>query len=196
MSCDSTQGSCDLSCDSQEDETATLLHALQMKAAAFSDAGWLEYWNNIAHSLLAQGWKSVYPHITYNKLESVTGLTFLMNAGESEEVSGDEELEMNEIMRATEALDITSVDNSTVAMETTNQTTKLCNESHDMTPPTDDQIKKMWLEFYNSYYWYCYQRWLEKKDETDGDSGLCKREEEIEDKEEGTAELVSGTCIT
>ena len=180
-SCGPTQESCDPSCDqaSLEDETAVLLQAVQTKAAALSDAGWLDHWSHTAPCLLAQSWSSLHPHIPLTSLHRVTGLDFLLGDESGERVEEGEEGEegMSDIVRATETLDIAG---GAVAMEAANQ----CDESHDIeTPPTDDEIKSMWSEFYNSYYWHCYQLWL---GEGEGEEGEGEGEQgEGEDGEVG-----------
>ena len=144
-----------------EDETAALLRALKVKAAAFSDSDWLAHWNSHAPSLLARGWLSLHPLISLASVERATGLRFLVAAAGETGETGEEV--MVEVVRATGALDISSD-----------------NESHDslLAPPTDDEIQRLWGKVYNDHYWYCYWKWVEgKSDQNCGREGGCEEGE-------------------
>ena len=154
-----------------EAERSTLLRALRTKAAAFSDTGWQEHWSTAGPPLLAAAWSSLHPHISLSSVEAATGLTFLVSApcsgsgergdpGESGESgdpgeagdpgeSGEEVIE--EIVRGTGALKIAGGND--------------CSVSHDftLTPPTDDEIRRLWDDVYNTQYWFWFQRWREKR---------------------------------
>lgn len=130
-----------------------------MKAAAFSDSAWLAHWSHTAPWLLAQGWTSLYPHIPLHEVERATGIGFLVAA-----VRGKDE--MRDLVRATQTLDITTDGCESVAMETANQ--EACDESCDPQTVTDEEIRRLWEELYNSYYWYCYQTWVEGEREGEG----------------------------
>lgn len=135
-----------------------------MKAAAFSDSDWLLHWNSSGPSLLARKWSSLHPHIALSSVETATGLRFLVPAsGEMGEVGGSGKEGMGEIMRATGALEIAG--------------DKECERSHDpiLTPPTDDEIRRLWNEMYNSQYWYWFQQWREER------RGEVEKEEEVEE---------------
>lgn len=147
-----------------QDETATLLHALQMKAAAFSDSAWQAHWNRTAPWLLARGWASLYPHIPLAEVERATGVGFLVAAVRRE--NGEDV--MSDLVRATQTLDITTDNCESVAMETANQEAS-CDKSHDPQAITDEEIQRLWGELYNSYYWYCYQSWVEGEGKREGE---------------------------
>ena len=224
-----------------EGSTAGLLAALAVKAAAFSDRGWMDHWNQSGPSLLARRWSSLHPHIPLSSLERATGVGFLVSAareggeggeiggigedgeiggigedgeiggigedgeiggigedgeiggigedgkiggigedgkiggigedgeiggigedgdgeigGIGEDVDGEiggigEDGEIGDIVRATAALEISD------------------DRSHEdqVTPPTDDEIRRLWTEMYNTHYWYWYQRWT-------GEEGGCE----------------------
>ena len=62
-----------------------------------------------------------------------------------------------------EALMDVSTQNSTVkSTESESQAEPgvSCDQSHDHpVTVTDDEIRQLWEEHYNSYYWYCWQQW-------------------------------------
>lgn len=149
-----------------------------MKAAAFSDSDWLLHWNSSGPSLLARKWSSLYPHISLSSVETATGLMFLVPAsgevGEVGEVGGSGKEGMGEIMRATGALEIAG--------------DKECERSHDpiLTLPTDDEIRRLWNEMYNSQYWYWFQQWREER----------RGEVEVEkEEEEEVEEVADQDCV-
>ena len=158
-----------------------------MKAAAFSDAAWLDHWDQHGPTLVARGWASLYPHLPLAQVERATGVGFLVTAVGGEGVEGGvgdlvtgvsgEGVEggVGDLVRATESLVIseeeaqatgnrgTADTSETVVMETTNQTPK-ASCAHDpeprtLTSATDEELQRLWGEHYNTYYWYCYQQW-------------------------------------
>lgn len=131
-----------------------------MKAAAFSDSAWQAHWNQTAPWLLARGWASLYPHIPLAEVERATGVGFLVAAVRRE--NGEDV--MSDLVRATQTLDITTDGCESVAMETANQEAS-SDKSHDPQVITDEEIQRLWGELYNSYYWYCYQSWVEGEGE-------------------------------
>ena len=143
------------------DEAAALLQALQVKVAAFSDSAWLAHWDLTAPSLLAHGWASVYPHVPLPVVERATGVRFLVAAVSGESGEDGEEV-MSDLVKATESLDITA---DASEMETANQNITQIPS----TPATDEEIKRFWGDLYNSYYWYCYQNWVEGEGEGEGE---------------------------
>ena len=195
-----------------EAERSTLLRALCTKAAAFSDTGWQGHWSTAGPPLLAAAWSSLHPHISLSSVEAATGLTFLASApcsgsgetgergdpggsgesgdpgeagdpGESGESgdpgeagdpgeSGEEVIE--EIVRGTGALKIAGGND--------------CSVSHDLTltPPTDDEIRRLWDDVYNTQYWFWFQRWREKR--------TVEEEEEQAQNECGGSECGEGGC--
>ena len=70
---------------------------------------------------------------------------------------------MGEIVRATGALEIIGDDKSAVSHDM----------SHDslVTPPSDEEIRRLWGEVYNTRYWYWYQRWREDLAQNGGEEG-------------------------
>ena len=157
-----------------------------MKAAAFSDSDWLLHWNSSGPSLLARKWSSLYPHISLSSVETATGVRFLVpvsgemgEVGEVGEVGGSGKEGMGEIMRATGALEIAG--------------DKECERSHDpiLTPPTDDEIRRLWNEMYNSQYWYWFQQWREERR---GEVEKVEVEEEEEVEEVADQDCVEEVC--
>ena len=54
-----------------------LLEALRLKAKAFADKNWEEYWKSEGPSLLARGWVNMYPLIPLQRVEEVCAVDFL-----------------------------------------------------------------------------------------------------------------------
>ena len=137
------------------------MRALRLKAAVFSDGGWQEHWSRSGPSLLASAWSSLFPHIPLSSVETATGLEFLVSAACASGEGG--EGVMGEIVRATGALEITGDDESAVSHDM----------SHDslVTPPSDEEIRRLWGEVYNTQYWYWYQRWREDLAQNGGEEG-------------------------
>ena len=100
---------------------------------------------------------------------------------------------MGEIVRATGALEIIGDDESAVSHDM----------SHDslVTPPSDEEIRRLWGEVYNTQYWYWYQRWREDLAQNGGEEGEggCVEGECVEGEcEEGGCEEgegVEGKCV-
>lgn len=62
---------------SEEDE---LLGALQLKAEAFANKNWNEYWKSEGPSLLAGGWVNAHPLVPLRRVEEVCAIDFLSSA--------------------------------------------------------------------------------------------------------------------
>lgn len=62
---------------SEEDE---LLGALQLKAEAFANKTWNEYWKSEGPSLLAGGWVNAHPLVPLRRVEEVCAIDFLSSA--------------------------------------------------------------------------------------------------------------------
>ena len=62
---------------SEEDE---LLGALQLKAEAFANKNWNEYWKSHGPSLLAGGWVNTHPLVPLRRVEEVCAIDFLSSA--------------------------------------------------------------------------------------------------------------------
>ncbi len=56
------------------------MESLRLKAEAFSNAGWSEYWVTHGPSLLASGWLAVHPHVPLERLRRVCALHCLTQA--------------------------------------------------------------------------------------------------------------------
>ena len=54
-----------------------LLGALRLKAEAFADKNWEEYWKSEGPSLLARGWVNMHPLIPLQRVEEVCAVDFL-----------------------------------------------------------------------------------------------------------------------
>ena len=164
------------------------MRALRLKAAVFSDGGWQEHWSRSGPSLLASAWSSLFPHIPLSSVETATGLEFLVSAACASGEGG--EGVMGEIVRATGALEITGDDESAVSRDLL------------VTPPSDEEIRRLWGEVYNTQYWYWYQRWREDLAQNGGEEGEggCEEGECVEGKcveggcEEGERGRVEGEC--
>ena len=79
-----------------------LLGALRLKAEAFADKNWEEYWKSEGPSLLARGWVNMHPLIPLHRVEEVCAVDFLcctmtqldLTAG-SGATSADDSIECN-----------------------------------------------------------------------------------------------------
>ena len=58
-------------------ETDSLLAALQVKAAAFSDDSWNTHWLAKGPQILIEGWKEAYPNIPLSRVAQVCVVDFL-----------------------------------------------------------------------------------------------------------------------
>ena len=54
-------------------EEELLLQALRMKAEAYANKAWEEYWRRAGPSLLAQGWITTHPDITLKYVRVLKG---------------------------------------------------------------------------------------------------------------------------
>lgn len=61
-------------------EEEQLLEGLRLKAEAFSNSAWSEYWSAQGPSLLVSGWQAVYPLIPLDRLQRVCALHYLTQA--------------------------------------------------------------------------------------------------------------------
>jgi len=175
-----------------------LLYSLQMKGSAMSNEAWQEHWGRVGPSLLAQGWLERYPSVSLVQVEQVTGVGFLNQAVQSSKLTNAvEKLSLNSAPNedtkskeeACETLDPPdmsglSIDDTATKVDDQNDqnASKLMTADGivaDESQPqleqksfSDEQITEMWLNFYNEYYWYCYQQFVGPMDETSKQSSV------------------------
>ena len=123
--------------EQQSSSTEELLTALHLKAQAFADNGWQEYWTSAGPSHLAQSWSQQYPSIPLNKVECVCGVDFLCQTMETQ-------MSLNSTVPA-------------AAEEHQNTLESDCPPLDDEeAEPNDHEILAMWNELYNNQYWFIY----------------------------------------
>ena len=106
--------------------TEELLTALHLKAQAFADDAWQEYWTSTGPSHLAQCWSQQYPSISLDKVEYVSGIDFLCQT-----------------MQTQMSLDTADGNGCPVSED-------------EEAEPSNHEILEIWKEFYNNQYWYMY----------------------------------------
>lgn len=163
-----------------------LYDALRVKAAAYANHEWQEYWSHYGPAYLAECWQEQHPDIPLKHVETVSGLGFLCEALEQkmqlescpelEKSTMDGEQMMSPDKSKTKArsnadeidlvLDVglpeSPVKSQILASEEHTSTPEGLH-SHDTTSKnnvvslTDEEVLYLWNEFYNSLYWYAFQ---------------------------------------
>lgn len=159
-----------------------LLNSLHVKGSAMSDDAWQEHWAQIGPGLLAHGWIERYPSVSLLQVEQITGVTFLSQVVQNDELANAvERLSLNKSSLTSEDteskkemnknLDPPNLSGLNIDCSATNENTSelvtadvnISNESQPQLAQqnfTAEEITEMWSNFYNEYYWYCYQQFV------------------------------------
>ena len=163
-----------------------LYDALRVKAAAYANHEWQEYWSHYGPAYLAECWQEQHPDIPLKHVETVSGLGFLCEALEQKmQLESCPELEKSTV----EGDQMMSPDNSKTQTRSKADEINVvfdgglpksavksqisASEEHTCTPEalhsqcttsksnvvslTDEEVLYLWNEFYNSLYWYAFQ---------------------------------------
>ena len=158
-----------------------LLYSLQMKGSAMSNESWQGHWTQVGPGLLASGWLEQYPSVPLAQVEQITGITFLSEAVQSSKLSDAvEKMSLNETENPAPSKDVEkkeehldppdisglSIDDNAIkgddqgTLEVTSPGVDLCQDNQTQQGFSNEEIAEMWSNFYNDYYWYCYQRFV------------------------------------
>lgn len=144
-----------------------LYAALSVKAQAYADKQWLEYWELHGPSYLAECWKVQYPSIALKHVEIVSGVCGLCESLERQM-----------------QLDTTA----------TVSTDEREERGQDASILTDREILSLWNEFYNTTYWYTYSLFQLGKEEEATTTTTIEVEKEQEQEQVTTKEKEDYTC--
>ena len=163
-----------------------LLYSLQVKGSAMSNESWQEHWAQVGPGLLASGWLEQYPSVPFTQVEQITGIKFLMEAAQNNKLSDAvEKMSLNETENpvTSEGKEKKEETNSNLdppdlnGLSIDDNAVKADNQGTSKVAPLDvdpqgnqtplqqqgfsnEEITEMWSNFYNDYYWYCYQRFV------------------------------------
>ena len=170
------------------------MESLRLKAEAFSNQAWSEYWAAYGPSLLVRGWVSVYPHVPLEQLHRVCALECLAQAmeqlgleggdGESNGMSRVIAGTSESVLREGSEMLNASADDTTQEIVVSDGGMAEEGNGADVSPPsspshghassaapTDEEVARLWSEHYNSYYWYCYQVFCQCEEEGENGGG-------------------------
>ena len=198
-----------------------MFEALKMKAEAFANAGWQVHWARHGPGLLSRGWRSAYPHVPTDRVQSLCGIDFLchdmdgLGMGFNEEqdhavggASGPMEVALATGDHPATEGSVGKGDGEETCgrgssfVEVTSSDVPVCSSGGEGADPLcPEDITNMWNEFYNCMYWHhfqCFRYGIGSGDESvEGmleagvEEGVAK-ETEI-DREEIVEELPEGT---
>lgn len=171
--------------------TEDLLSALHVKAQAFADDDWQQYWSTTGPSHLAHSWTQSYPSIPLNKVENVSGVDFLCQAMQTQMILTSDTIAAEEENMVTVEEPSTTVDGceSAVTGDNENSHEKEREEESKSVEISDVEILSMWNKFYNNHYWHIYSWYRGDCDELlPVDTTIVEEEE----KEETLAESFNG----
>ena len=160
-------------------EEEQLLLAIRLKAEAFANKEWTQYWNTHGPSMLAAGWVAVHPHIPLQQLQdSIQSLGFLtlamdqlglasttaVAAMDQDSVSAGDEIGSGPAQKEFERLKQEVSENfleAGVSEEREEPSAEMGGAGGDCMPSTDELLH-LWDEHYNGYYWYAYQMFCQQ----------------------------------